>query len=161
MLKDPFILYYLAFPLGLLILTVSFLNRKEIKSYFWFGMIWGSIFEATIIFLANIFNLLKYQHAYPFTVLGLPLFFSLGWTPAVMLFLHFLPSKKTGYAYYIYIIGFALINAANDEVFHQIGLLDYIHWNPFVRFIISLPYFYWLAIHYTNLKSKGVFEEKD
>lgn len=159
MIKDPLILYYFAFPLFLLVLMVAFLDRKEIKSLFWFGLIWGSVLTTIIIFIiADIFNLVKYQHVKPFTILGLPLLFDLAWTPAVLLFLHFLPKKKPRYAYYSYIIVFCLINAANDEVFHQIGLLEYIHWSPLYRFLISLPYFYWLAIHYINLKSKGIFE---
>jgi hypothetical protein len=160
MIKSPLTLYYFAFPLGLLILLVIFLNRKEIKSLFWFGLIWGSVLTTVIIFiLDDLCNLLKYQHVYPFTILGLPLLFDLAWTPAVMMFVHFLPDRKTGYPYYAYLVVFALINAANDEVFHQIGLLKYVHWSPFFRFLISLPYFYWLAIHYNNLKSKGIFEE--
>lgn len=159
-MKDPLTLYYFAFPLTLLILLVFFLNRKEIKSLFWFGLIWGSVLTTVIILiLGNVFHLVEYQHVYPFAILKLPLLFDLAWTPAVMMFVHFLPNPKTGYAYYIYIVVFALITAANDEVFHQIGLLTYIHWSPFVRFLISLPYFYWVAIHFTDLKSKGVFEE--
>ena len=160
MIKDPLTLYYFAFPLGLLILMVIFLNRKEIKSLFWFGLIWGSVLSTIIIFIvADVFNLVKYQHVYPFTILNLPLLFDLAWTPAVVVFLHFLPKKKLGYPYYAYILFFCLLNAANDEVFHQIGLLKYIHWSPFYRFLISLPYFYWLAVHYTNLESKGAFEK--
>lgn len=159
MIKDPFTIYYFAFPLGLLLLTIIFLNRREIKSLFWFGLIWGSGFTTIIIFIiADVFNLLKYRHVYPFTVFNLPLLFDLAWTPAILLFLHFLPKKRLGYAYHSYIIVFCLLNAINDEVFHQIELLEYIHWNPIYRFLISIPYFYWLAIHYTDLKSKGAFE---
>jgi hypothetical protein len=160
LIKDPLSLYYFLFPLGLLVLLVIFLNRKEIKSLFWFGIIWGSALTTFIIFiLDNILGLVKYQHIYPFSVSGLPLLLDLAWTPAIMMFIHFLPDKRTGYAYYAYLLIFALMNAANDEVFHQIGLLEYIHWSPISRFLISLPYFYWLAIHYDNLKSKGVFGE--
>jgi len=160
LLTDPLVLYYFAFPLGLLLLLVIFLNRKEIKSLFWFGIIWGTILTTIIIFiLSNIFHLLTYQHVYPFTIFNLPLFLDLAWAPAIIIFIHFLPDKKVGYAYYTYIVFFALLNGANDEVFHQIGLLKYIHWNPFFRFLISLPYFYWLAVHYQSLKFKGVFEE--
>ncbi|HEX3047999.1 MAG TPA: hypothetical protein VHY08_24820 [Bacillota bacterium] len=160
LIKDPLTIYYFAFPLCLLILTIVFLNRKEIKSLFWFGLIWGTVLTTIIIFiLDNILNLVKYQHVYPFTIMNLPLFFDLAWTPAIMMFVHFMPDKKTGYPYYAYMIFFCLINAANDEVFHQIGLLKYIHWNPFFRFLISLPYFYWIAIHFQSLKAKGVFKD--
>lgn len=160
MIKDPLALYYIAFPLGLLILMVVFLNRKEIKSLFWFGLIWGTGLTTIIVFIIeDLLNLIKYQHGYLFIILSLPLFFDLAWTPAIMMFLHFLPNPKIKYAYYTYIILFALLNAVNDEFFHQIGLLEYNHWSPFFRFLISLPYFYWLAVHYINLRSKGVFEE--
>lgn len=161
MLKDPLVLYYFAFPLILLGLSIVFLNRKEIKSLFWFAIIWGSVLTTLIIFIAdNLFKLVKYEHVYPFSILKLPLLFDLAWTPAILIFLHFLPGVQAPkYAYHTYIIVFALINAANDEVFHKIGLLTYVHWSPFIRLLISLPYFYWLAIHYTDLKAKGVFEE--
>jgi hypothetical protein len=159
-IKDPLTLYYIAFPLGLLILMITFLNRKEIKALFWFGLIWGTGLTTTIVFiLEDLLGLIKYQHGDPFIILNLPFLFDLAWIPAIMLFLHFLPSQKIRYAYHTYIIFFALLNAVNDEFFHQVGLLKYIHWNPFFRFLISLPYFYWLAVHYLKLKSQGVMEE--
>lgn len=160
MIKDPFVLYYFAFPLILLLMMVTFLNRKEIKTHFWFGLIWGTVVTTLIIFMVDhVLNLVKYRHVYPFTILNLPFLFDLAWTPAILLFLHFLPRKEVRYAYHAYLITFCLINAANDEIFHQIGLLDYIHWNPFCRFLISVPYFYWLAIHYSRLAAKGAFKE--
>ena len=159
-LKDPLVLYYFAFPILLLGLTIIFLNRKTIKSLFWFGLIWGSGLTTLIIFIAdNLFNLVKYRHADPFTFFHLPVFFDFGWTPAIMMFLHFLPSKKTGYGFYVYIITFSIINSINDEIFHQVGILEYIHWTALVRFLISLPYFYLVAAHYLNLKAKGFFPE--
>lgn len=161
-LKDPLILYYFAFPIILLGLTIIFLNRKTIKSLFWFGLIWGSGLTTIIIFIAdNLLNFVKYRHADPFTFFHLPVFFNFGWTPAVMLFLHFLPDKKTGYGYYAYIVMFSIISAINDDLFHQVGLLEYIHWNAFIRFLISLPYFYFLAVHFLHLSSKGFFLEDD
>jgi len=160
LLKDPLILYYIAFPLGLLTLMVVFLNRKQIRSLFWFGMIWGSLLTTLLIFIFDdVLNLVKYQHAGPFTIFGLPLLFDLAWTPAIIMFVHFLPDKEMKYAFYTYIVLFCLLNASNDEIFHQVGLLKYIHWSPIIRFLISLPYFYWVAIHYLNLRSKGVFAE--
>lgn len=162
MLKDPLILHYFAFPLILLTLMVIFLNRKEIRALFWFGLIWGSLLTTIIIFMiSGVFNLVEYRHVYPFSILKLPLLFDLAWTPAIIMFVHFLPAKKTGYAYYTYLLVFAFINSANDEVFHQIGLLEYIHWSPVYRFLISLPYFYWVAVHYADLKSKGALDEPD
>jgi hypothetical protein len=160
LINDSLVFYYFAFPLGLMILMVVFLNRKEIQSLFWFGLVWGSGFTTLIIFLIdNVFKLAKYQHTYPFTIARLPLFFNLAWTPAIIMYLHFLPKKKIGYAYYSYIIIFCLLNAANDEVFHQIGLFKYIHWHPLYRFLLSLPYFYGLAVYYGNLEARGVFKE--
>jgi hypothetical protein len=157
--NDPLIFYYFAFPLGLIVFMTILMNRKEIQSLFWFGLIWGSVFTTVIIFLVDdVFNLVEYQHAYPFTIFKLPLLFDLAWTPAIIMYLHFLPKPKLGYAYYSYIITFCLLNAANDEVFHQIGLLKYIHWNAFYRFLLSVPYFYWLAVHYADLESRGVFK---
>lgn len=158
LLKDPLVLYYIAFPLGLLILMVVFLDRRQIRSLFWFGLIWGSLLTTLLLFIFDdVFNLVKYQHARPFTIFGLPLLFDLAWTPAIIMFVHFLPDRKIRYAFYTYILLFCILNASNDEVFHQIGLLKYVHWSPIVRFLISLPYFYWVAIHYLNLKAKGVF----
>jgi len=107
LIKDPLTIYYFAFPLGLLLLTVIFLNRKEIKSLFWFGLIWGSGLTTIIIFIiADVLNLLKYHHVYPFTAFNLPLLFDFAWTPAILLFLHFLPKKRLRYAYHSYIIAF-------------------------------------------------------
>lgn len=161
-LKDPLVLYYFAFPILLLGLAIICLDRKTFKSLFWFGLIWGSVLTTLIIFISdNLLNLVKYHHADPFTFFHLPVFFDLGWTPAIMMYLYFLPTKKTGYGFYVYILTFCIINSINDELFHQIGLLEYIHWNAFIRFLISLPYFYFVAVHYLNMKSKGFFLEDD
>ena len=159
MIKDTMTFYYFAFPIILLTLMIIFLDRKAIQSLFWFGMVWGAggSFVFVVIF-SNIFTLFKYKHIEPFTFFGLPVLLGLAWTPAILLFLHFLPNRKTGYPYYAYITAFSLLSAVNDELFYKLGLLEYIHWHAFFRFIISLPYFYWMAIHYEYLKEKGVFE---
>ena len=162
LLKDPLVLYYFAFPILLLGLAIIVLDRKKFKSLFWFGLIWGSVLTTIIIFICdNLLNLVKYRHADPFTFFHLPVFFNFGWTPAIMMFLYFLPPKKPMYAFHIYILTFCIVNSINDELFHQIGLLEYIHWSALVRFLISLPYFYFVAFHYLNMKSQGFFLDGD
>jgi hypothetical protein len=160
LLNDPFIFYYLGFPAILLLLTIIFLDRKTLQSLFWLGLIWGSGFSTLIIVIAdNCFHLLRYQHASPFTFFGSPVLLHLAWAPAILMFLHFLPNRKISYAFYAYILIFSFMSSIIDEIFHQIGLLKYIHWNSFVRFVITLPYYYFLAVHYLMLKSKGALAE--
>ncbi len=155
----PIKIYYPLFTFLMLFLTIIFVPKDKIKTLFWLSFIWGFLGSIFYVFIfSELFYLLKWQHAYPFSFYGTPVWLNVAWLLSIMLYLYFLPIQKEWYYFASYLFGFSLASAILDKIFNQIGLLQYIHWNPFFRFIIALGWFYGAAYHHNCLKEKGKLE---
>ncbi|TCL76406.1 hypothetical protein EDC14_1002165 [Hydrogenispora ethanolica] len=75
---------------------------------------------------------------------------------ATMIYFYFLPKQKEWYVLPLYIAMFSFISAALDAVYHQMGLLVYFHWNPFLRFLAALGWFSLATVHYRKLYPAGI-----
>lgn len=152
----PIEFYYPALPFLLWGLVLSFIPKAEIRRLFWLSFLWGYLGSKTFaVILTTLFHLVRWKHAMPFQFLGVPHWLVLGWAFALMLYFYFLPKTKEWYAFPTYLFAFALASAALDRIFNQAGLLEYIHWNPFYRFILALAWFYGAARHYNYLVDRG------
>lgn len=155
----PIEYYYPALAFLLLILVVLFIPKAEFKKLFWLSFLWGYLGSKVFVFiLSELFKLFIWKKAMPFVFLGVPHWLVLGWALSMMLYLYFLPKSKEWYAFPAYLFCFSLASAALDQIFHNTGLLEYIHWNPFCRFLVALPWFYGASRHYRYLVSKGRLE---
>jgi hypothetical protein len=155
----PVEFFYPIFTFLMLLLTMLFVPRKEFKSLFWLSFIWG--FGVSIFFVlifSELLNLLKWRYAFPFTFYGSPVWLNIAWLFSIMIFLYYLPTQKEWYYFTIYLFGFAFASAILDQIFMQIGLLEYIHWNPICRFFVALAWFYGAAFHHHFMKEKGKLE---
>ncbi len=154
--KIPVEFYYPALAFLLLLLVVLFIPKAEIKQLFWISFLWGYVGSKAFAFIiGQALNLYKWKHAMPFEFLGAPHWLVLGWGLALMLYFYFLPESNDWYVFPTYLLIFAMASTALDKIFHNAGLLEYIHWNPLCRFILSLLWFYGAARHYVYLKAKG------
>lgn len=155
--NENIIYYYPVFAAIMLILVVLFLTKKEIKELFWYGLIWGFLGSLIFIFLCSgVFHLFEFKRIYPFLYLGVsPVWNNLAWVPTIMIYIHFLPSKKERYFFPLYLFTFAILSTLIDDIYQHLGMMKYIHWNLFYRFIIALVWFYGVTWHYNKVKSKG------
>ena len=119
-------LYYPSCAMFLFVLALVLVPKDKFKTLFWHGLVWG--FLASYLF-AWIFGmelqLFEYQLAEPFKVFGVCLWLAFAWIPAIMIYLHYLPSSELWYAFPLYLLIFSLASASLDEVFHGAGLLKY------------------------------------
>lgn len=155
MLGLPIEMYYPALAFLLWALVVSLIPKEQIKRLFWLSFLWGYLGSKAFVFLiSEVFRLYAWKRAMPFKFLGAPHWLVLGWAFALMLYFYFMPETKERYAFPAYLFAFSLASAALDQIFHQIGLLEYIHWNPFYRFILAMAWLYGAARHYRYLQAK-------
>lgn len=137
-------------------IVLSFIPKEEVRRLFWISFLWGYLESKLSVFIfSKIFKCYQYRYAMPFEFLGAPHWLVLGWTFTLMIYFYFLPKTKEWYAFPIYLFAFTLTSTALDKIMNQIGLLEYINWNPFYRFIIALLLFYAAARHYRYLIEKN------
>lgn len=149
-------LYYPALAFLLWALVLSFIPKEQIHRLFWLSFLWGYLgSKAFAVIIGNLLHLYRWKHAMPFEFLGAPHWLVLGWAFSLMLYFYFLPKTKEWYAFPAYLFAFSLASAALDRIFNQAGLLEYIHWNPFYRFLLAFAWFYGAAKHYRYLVEKG------
>jgi len=130
-------------------LALALVPKDKFKPLFWYGLVWGFFAGYFFVWIFGTWlKLFEYQFAEPFKVFGVCLWLAFAWIPAIMVYLHFLPLSKLWYAFPLYLLIFALASASLDEVFHQAGLLKYDFWNPFVRFMVAVFWFWGAKIHY-------------
>lgn len=159
-MKDiPIELYYPALTFLLWFLVLSLVPKEQVRKLFWLSLLWGYLGSKAFAFLVgDIFHLFAWKHAMPFKFLGAPHWLVMGWIFAIMLYLYFMPKTKEWYAFPAYLFAFSLASAALDQIYHNLGLLEYIHWNPFWRFLVALGWFYGVARHYQYLVGQGKLE---
>lgn len=156
MKQMPVEIYYPALAFVLWGLVLSLIPKAEIKRLFWLSLIWGYLgSKGFIIVFSGLLNLFQWKHAMPFVFLGAPHWLVLGWIFAIMLFLYFLPKTREWYVFALYVLAFSLSSAALDKIYNQAGLLEYIHWSPWYRFLIAMTWFYGAARHHDYLVAKG------
>ncbi len=148
--------YYPALAFVLLALVVLFVPKEEYKKLFWISFLWGYLgSKIFVLVFGELIQLFKWKQAMPFEFLGAPHWLVLGWGLALILFFYFIPKSEEWYAFPVYLLIFSISSAALDKIFHNAGLLEYIHWNPFYRFVVALIWFYGAARHYDYLVSRG------
>lgn len=144
----PVELFYPIFSVFLFMLAIIFIPRDKFKNLFWVCLVWGYIFSILASFLGSNLNLFRWEHIFPFEFLASVQWLDFAWIFAVMLFLYYIPESKGWYVYPTYLCIFSIASAAIDMIFHELGLLKYLNWNPFWRFVLALIWFYGATIHH-------------
>lgn len=146
-------LEYTLFALMMLFFLLIFVPRLAIKKLFWFGMFWGSTLDFLIETVFSLLNILRYEHIQPFNIGRLPVWTVLGWTPAAILFVYFLPQRKERYIFWLYIIMFSGLTACIGAVLSQLKLLVFINWSVIHWFVMGIAFYYLQARHYFYLEN--------
>ncbi|TGE39678.1 hypothetical protein E4K67_01375 [Desulfosporosinus fructosivorans] len=151
----PYLYYYLIFTFGLLFLILAFIPKLEIKKLFWFGLLWGSGLDFLVEYIYHFVHLTKYQHMAPFNIGVLPLWTILAWTPAVMLFIYFLPQQRERYIYWIYVIMWSTFISFVAMILRQLDILVFINGGPWIWFIGSFIFLSLMTKHYRSLEASN------
>lgn len=151
-MKIPIGWYYPVFVFFMMAFVVLFIPKERYRALFWISLFWGFfVCHIFILIFGGLFHLFQWAHAKPFVFLDAPLFIKTAWLLAMMVYFYFLPRRREWYVTSLYIFMFSFISAALDDIFHQIGLLTYYHWNPWYRFFLALVWFSIATIHYRRL----------
>jgi hypothetical protein len=148
-------LAYSIFALLILALTLLLVPRSTIKILFWFSLLWGSSVDVLLILLFRYLQLYHYLKLNPYDFFGAPMWLPLAWSPAIIIFIYFLPPNKEWYYSFFYIAAFSAIGMAIGMFFTQVGLLQEIHWNPLLRFPVQFLWVYGALRHHRYLESRG------
>ena len=134
--------YYLLLAMLLFAGVVLLIPRRYIRTYFPAAILLGS---GTSFFFNMVFGQLLKSLSYvghgAFHVFGGPFWILFAWTPAIMLFLHFLPRRESTLLRWAYIAAWSVFSMSLDILLHQLGLLQYIHWGPWQRFLVAMVWF--------------------
>lgn len=145
---------YIIFAVLMFLMMVVLVPRKRIKQLFWFSLLWGPTVDVVLVLIFSAVQLYQYQYLKPFEFLGAPIWNALAWTPAIILFIHFLPERKERYVIPVYIGTFSMIGVFVGAYYSEFGLVRDIHFHYLLRFPI---WYLWLSAaywHYRKLQSK-------
>lgn len=139
-------IYSPAAAVVMLFLVWYFVPKEKFKELLWYGLTFGFIGNAFFLAMGGeVFSLFRWVNVHPFRFLGYSIWDDLLLIFMVIFFLNFLPKPTHKVMFWVYIMAFAVIHAMHDQIFHQVGLLNYYHWNPFFRFIMGLVWFFGIA----------------
>lgn len=126
-MKTTTILFYPSFLVMTFILTLIFIPRKDYKSYLIYGFLVGGLGDILVVGLfQNILHVVWFKNQGIFNVYEMNALSPPSWTVTVMIFLYFLPGRRT--FLYPYIIAWAGCSVAFGLIVHNSGLFDFLPW---------------------------------
>lgn len=142
------ILWYPFLAIGLFVAMVLLVPREHIKRFFAHGIIFGIVVGTLFTLVWQALDIYQYHRQGPFSWFGANAWLTMAWTATMIIFLNFLPTTTKPYLYWGYIVGMAMTSSFLSEIFHQMGLLEYVHWNAIWRLIIGFIWFWATAAAY-------------
>jgi hypothetical protein len=124
------------------LLVYVWVPRQKFSELFWYGLFGGFLSNAVFLLcLGECFHLFEWEKVYPFRFLGYSLWDDVFMIFLVIFFVCFLPPRQHWTELITYIIVFGIIQSMHNEVFRQLGLLKYYHWNAWYRFLLGVIWF--------------------
>lgn len=131
-------LWHPIFSFIVLGITLILVPRTHVRRLFLVSLLWGVLFSWVMTWLLIRLGFFRFEYSAPFVLAGVPIWKAFGWSPSTMLFLYFKPPLKRALLFAGYVITFSLISAMVDATFHGLGLIAYLRWSPFARFLLSI-----------------------
>ncbi len=143
-------LFWIILFILLSLVTIIAVPRSKILKILPFSLVSGFILSFVLMYLyVNIFRWWEFNYPGVISLAGVPLFASLSWTPAVIIYSHFLSWPKGKWLFYGYIAGAALATALFVQWLVLVNYVEFIRWNFFYTIVMALVLFsvlnYYLA----------------
>ena len=120
----PLFLIYPLYTGALVILNLALIPRKEIRTLFHWGVLYGGVLDVLILFfISTLFRVGGYKNYGPFSFMGLPFFPPLAWTSYFMLYLYLLPPTKPWN--YFFTVTSAVYNIIFSNVLMNLGIFEW------------------------------------
>lgn len=152
------LLFYPVYLLIAFVLTLIFVPQKDYKEYLIYGVMVGALGDVIMVGLVqNVFHIMWFKNMGIFDVLGQHALSPLSWLVTVMLFLRFLPSRKT--FLYIYILTFSCASVAYGIVVRNANLYDFLAWfypiPAYLIFVLWWSFAAWIFSKTSSLIPRG------
>ncbi|WP_312563161.1 hypothetical protein [Anaerospora sp.] len=152
------LLFYPVYLLIAFTLTLIFIPQKDYKEYLIYGIIVGALGDVIMVGLVqNVLHIMWFKNMGIFDVLGQHALSPLSWLVTVMLFLRFLPSRKT--FLYIYILTFSCASVAYGIVVRNADLYDFLAWfypiPAYFIFVLWWSFAVWIFSKTSSLIPRG------
>jgi hypothetical protein len=137
----------------MVIFVLITIPKNDFREYYIYGILLGGLGDIVIVGLyQNLLNIIWFKNAGIFNVLGQNLLSPPSWALTVMIFLRFLPQRKT--FQYFYVLTFALFSVGFGYLVHNIGLFDFKPWfYPFFAYLSFLAW--WSIITFVFIKTSS------
>lgn len=153
MLNKSYSCCYLAFAVILMFFLLTMVPKHKIHKLFWFGMLWGTVLDLIVGHIFCFIRLIRYQYMEPFNIGYLPLWTILGWTPAIVMFIHFFPQPKPAYIHWVYLVTWSIFTTFVAIIFSQLKLLVFFKGGPWIWFFSSFIQLSLTIRHYRSVKN--------
>lgn len=147
--------YPLMFAFGILLLTIIFIPRDEIRKLFWLSVLLGSGLDLANESGLTLLGITWYDHTAPFKIGLLPLWTILAWAPAVMLFIYFIPQRSEKYIQWLYIFIWSVFSWFVAIIFNNLEILVFLKGGPWIWFILGMIYYPLIIKYYQFLQARS------
>ena len=152
-LNLPYLFYYLSFAFGMLFFMLVFMSKLEIRKLFWLGMLYGSGISFTFEHIYHFVGFTRYHYIEPFNFGYLSILEVASWTPATLLFIHFLPQREEKYIHWLYFFTWSAFTGFIAVIFENLGILEFVRVGPWLWFFVGFVFYYVLAKIYSFLEA--------
>lgn len=143
--------FYPVYMLLGFIIVVIFVPKKDLKEYFTYGVILRGLGDLVVVAIyQNLFQVMWFQNAGIFSVLGQNLLSPPSWILTIIIYLHFLPHRKV--FMWVYTLAFAAFSVGYGYLVRNAGLFDFKPWlYPYLSFLTFL--LWWVIITWLFCKT--------
>lgn len=139
----------------MIVLSLTLIPRKEYKYLILHGLLGALINGVIILITIHFIKAWKYLDAFPFSVLGVPVFILTAWGATIIVFLWALPEESHIWIHHLHIALFSITGVVLDIIFHNLGLRPYASWYRGWMWFFVLYGLFW--IHYKIYKIRKRF----
>ncbi len=153
------LLLYPVFLTIMFILTLIFIPRHQYKQYLVYGFLIGGLGDAVVVtIMQNLLGVMWFKNQGLFSVMGHHALSPPSWTVTFMLFLYFLPKRRS--FLYPYILTWSLYSVGYSYVVRNAELYDFRPWlMPYVGCFIFLGW--WGFAAWLFQKTSSLVNEED
>lgn len=125
------------------IILVNVVPQKEIRRLFFYGLVFGGIFDVVVVSTANLIGEFKYINYEPFGLMGLHFMAPISWTIFFIIYFYFLPERKL--YIYIYVIMGIFYSMLFCQMLTKLHILTLAHGiiDSIIPFLIWFPTATW------------------
>lgn len=140
-------LVYPVFLFATLIFSLLLIPQKKYREYLMYGFLVGGFIDVVaVMLLQNLLGIIWFKNQGVFYVLGHHALSPLGWTLAVMLFLYFIPRRRS--FLYFYIVSWSFLSIGFGYIAQNADLFDFQDWYypipALITFVIRWIFAAWL-----------------